>query len=65
MRCETCCHFHPECVEVVPSTSPESRPETIGFGECRINPPVRVDNDPLAKFPMVNVTFWCGKYRPA
>lgn len=30
-------------------------------GECRLNPPVILLGSPIAEFPIVNLTDWCGK----
>ena len=64
-RCEQCRFY---CAH-----SPGSDPNTIsisaegirGGGECRLRPPVQVENETLARLPIVANDSWCGRFEPS
>jgi hypothetical protein len=63
-RCEQCRFFH--------AYPPASQPDAIvvsadgirGGGECRLHPPVQIENETLARFPVVSNDCWCGCFAP-
>ncbi len=61
-RCDQCRFFHPhppasERGEIVVATD-----GIWGGGECRAQPPVIVDHNTFASFPIVWNDGWCGRF---
>jgi hypothetical protein len=62
MRCETCRFFCACQVDEDRNMIRMGEPRVVVAGECRRHPPVRVDFDPLARFPLVAACDWCGHH---
>jgi hypothetical protein len=56
--CRTCIFFHP-----VSNDATNGASLIPGVGNCRRFPPVRVDNQPLAEWPVVRASWSCGERR--
>lgn len=65
MRCETCRFFHAYELAGDRNTVCVSADRIVNAGECRRHPPQPVENDALARFPLVAAYTWCGHYDAA
>ncbi|MEX0718367.1 MAG: hypothetical protein WD066_17360 [Planctomycetaceae bacterium] len=60
--CERCRFFHAHPPADAPGRITISGDGIRGGGECRLHPPVRVEHETLACFPVVANEDWCGRF---
>ncbi len=73
-RCDVCRLFHAHRPMPVPLPNENDTRDPVamtfsysegfrGGGECRLQPPVQVEQDETARFPIVADDFWCGQFQ--
>lgn len=61
-RCDRCRFYHANPPSDQPGMVCIGSDGVFGGGECRHMPPVQVQRNDLARFPLVASDMWCGRF---